>query len=130
MMSTPASSSMAKTSRLPSSTSKVPAPSTSSLGIPSSLRRQARFTQAFYAGPSAIPLRRTAEIPLGASEQRRSLPGRPLDHRDQLLLLAAYAPGRGREAYRPLHLAALAPDRRRHAAQVLRKLLKIRGHPH
>src|SRR5918994_967655 len=33
MMSTPASSSMASTSRLPPSTSKVPTPSTSSLGI-------------------------------------------------------------------------------------------------
>src|ERR687889_117784 len=39
-MSTPASSSIARTNRLPSGTSKSPTPSTSSLGIPFSFRSE------------------------------------------------------------------------------------------
>src|SRR5215212_6332358 len=98
MMSTPASSSMARTSRLPSSMSNVPAPSTSRLGINPSFRE-------------LFP------------EQRRGFLGGPPDHLDQPLSFATYAPGRGGESDRPFHPAPLALDRRRHAAQVLRELL-------
>src|SRR5215210_5334189 len=78
MMSTPVSSSMASTSRLPPSTSKVPAPSTSSLGIrfsspgrrpsgchtlkiPANVRARGRTAHAWEGAPEVLagPLRGT-----------------------------------------------------------------------
>src|SRR5215212_1272959 len=103
MMSTPASSSMARTRRLPSSTSKVPAPSTSNLGT-------------------------TPPLASRVCHQRGCLSSRPLDQFDQLLPFAVDPAGRGRETYGPFHLTAAAFDRRGKTAKVLGELLEIRGY--
>src|SRR5215216_8029167 len=46
-------------------------------------------------------------------EQRRGLPGRPLNHFGQVSPLVMDAPGRGRETYRSLHFASSTLNRRR-----------------
>src|SRR5918995_5950034 len=103
MMSTPASSSMARTSRLPSSTSKVPTPSTSKSGT----------------APPFVS---------GVDQQGGGLRRCPLDQLDQLLCFAIDPAGRGRKAYGPFHLPAPALDRRGETTEVFGELLEVRGH--
>src|SRR5918995_5488356 len=103
MMSTPASSSMARTSRLPSSTSKVPTPSTSKSGT----------------APPFVS---------GVDQQGGGLRRCPLDQLDQLLRFAIDPAGRGRKAYGPFHLPAPALDRRGETTEVVGELLEVRGH--
>src|ERR687890_408983 len=102
MISTPASSSIAKTRRLPSSTSKVPTPSTSNSG-------------------TAPPL------VSGVDQQRGCLRSRTLDQLHQLLSFPVDPAGRRRETYGPFHLPTPALDRRSKTAKVLGELLEVRG---
>src|ERR687889_399696 len=103
MMSTPASSSIARTRRLPSSTSKVPTPSTSNSG-------------------TAPPL------VSGVDQQRGCNRSRTLDPLHQLLSFPVDPAGRRRETYGPFHLPTPALDRRSKTAKVLGELLEVRGH--
>src|SRR5918993_1324741 len=103
IISASASSSMARTSRLPSSTSKVPTPSTSNSGT------APPFVSRLY-------------------QQRGGLRSRPLDQLDQLLRFAVDPAGRGREAYGPFHLPAPALDRRGETTEVFGELLEVRSH--